>query len=57
MNLAPNFSVRPATRADAEAINDLICAVDVADYGEPDYSVDDLLSEWKRGGFELDRDT
>lgn len=54
--LVAGYTSRPPTTADAEAINELICAVDVADYGEPDYSVDDLFAEWRRAGFQLERD-
>lgn len=54
--LTAGYTSRPPTAADAEAINELICAVDVADYGEPDYSVDDLHADWQRKGFQLDRD-
>lgn len=43
--------------SDAEAINDLICQCDIADYGEPDFSVADLHSDWRREGFELERDS
>lgn len=54
--LVPGYTWRPPTAADAEAINELICTVDIADYGEPDYSVEDLHVDWRRKGFQLERD-
>ena len=34
---------------------DLICLCDIADYGEPDYSTEDVRSDWWRDGFDLAR--
>ena len=42
----------PATR-DAAAIADVVQALDVADFGEPDFSEQDLLDDWMRPRFEL----
>lgn len=46
----------PATR-DAAAIADVVQALDVADFGEPDFSEQDLLDDWMRPRFELLRDS
>lgn len=56
-NILPEgFTLRAPTLADVNAVNDLICACDAADYGEPDFTVDDVLADWRRGGFVLERD-
>ncbi len=53
----PNgLSARPPTADDAAAVNDLIRLCDTADFGEPDYTLDDVLSDWRRSGFQLERD-
>lgn len=54
--LPSGFSWCAPTVADAKAIVDLICLIDVFDYGEPDYSIEDLRAEWRRDEFQLDRD-
>lgn len=54
--LPEGFSLRAPTLSDVNAVNDLICACDAADYGEPDFTVDDVLADWRRGGFVLERD-
>jgi mycothiol synthase len=51
-----DFSIRPPTRADAEAIAELVIAFDVDEYGAPDFELDDLLSEWGSPGLDLERD-
>jgi mycothiol synthase len=51
-----DFSIRAPTRADAEAIADLVIAFDVDEYGAPDFELDDLLSEWGSPGLDLERD-
>jgi mycothiol synthase len=48
--------LRPPTEADAEAVAALVIAADVADLGEPDYSLEDLRDEWAASEFELARD-
>jgi ribosomal protein S18 acetylase RimI-like enzyme len=48
---------RPATRADAETVAELIIADDIAAMGEPDYSLEDLLAEWDEHGFDLAADS
>ena len=48
--------LRAATEADAPRAAELVIAVDVAELGEPDYSLEDLRDEWSEPGFELARD-
>ena len=55
--LPEGFSLRSAAPEDARAVADLICLCDIADYGEPDYSTEDVRSDWRRDGFDLARDT
>ncbi len=45
--------LRPPTREDAERVTEIVIARDVADFGEPDYSLEDLLDEWGAEGFDL----
>jgi mycothiol synthase len=47
---------RPPTREDARAVTELVIACDIEDVGEPDFELDDLLTDWNRPGFELERD-
>lgn len=54
--LPQGFTLRPVSAEDAERINQLICESDIADYGEPDFSVEDLHADWRRSGFQLERD-
>jgi mycothiol synthase len=48
--------LRPPTDADAQRAADIVIAVDIAEMGEPDYTVEDLRDEWNETGFERDRD-
>jgi mycothiol synthase len=50
------LSVRAPIRADAEAVTDLVVAVDVDEYGVPDFELDDLLSDWASPAFDLTQD-
>lgn len=54
--LPHGYALRAPTLNDAQAVTDLIGASDTADYGEPDYSVEDVRADWRRNGFELARD-
>lgn len=44
--------IRPPADADAEAIAKLVIAGDIADIGEPDYTLADLRDEWAAEGFD-----
>jgi mycothiol synthase len=48
--------LRAATPGDAQAAADLVMAVDLAELGEVDYSLEDLYDEWREPGFDLARD-
>ena len=48
--------LRPATEADAPRAAELVMAVDIAEVGEPDYSLQDLREEWAEPGFDLAQD-
>ena len=48
--------LRPPTRDDAQAVLAVVLARDVADVGEPDYTLEDLLDEWDAEGFDLAAD-
>jgi GNAT superfamily N-acetyltransferase len=56
MKLPEGYTARAPVPEDAQRITDLICACDVAEFGEPDFAVQDLETEWRRKGFELTRD-
>ena len=50
------FQLRPAQPADFQAVLDLIIAHDVAVLGFPDYTEDDLRTEWQKPRFNLATD-
>jgi mycothiol synthase len=54
--LPPDYIVRSPTMDDLETITQLIITCDIADFGEPDYSTEDLLVEWRRPSFDLTSD-
>jgi mycothiol synthase len=54
--LPQGYRVRAPTHDDAQSVTDLIALCDTADYGEPDLSVEDIRSDWRRDGFVLERD-
>lgn len=45
-NLPEDFTLRPPALEEAKAALDLISAAEVAEYGESDYSLEDLLDQW-----------
>lgn len=45
--LDPALATRPPTEADFDAVLALIVACDVADYGAPDYTAEDLRDDWR----------
>lgn len=51
-----DFTVRPPQPDEAQAVADLIIARDIAEFGEPDWSVEDTRADWARLGFDLARD-
>lgn len=54
--LPPGFTLRAPTPGDAQLVTDLISVCDIADYGEPGYSIEDVRHDWRRAGFQLERD-
>jgi len=48
--------VRPPDEADAASVLQVIVARDVADLGVPDFTLDDLRSDWATPGLELEHD-
>ena len=50
------MELRPPTDADLIAAHAVIVARDVADFGRPDYTVEDLREQWADGDFDLTRD-
>jgi GNAT superfamily N-acetyltransferase len=56
VELPTGYAVRPPNERDAEAVADVVVAEDVADFGEPSFTQEDLLDDWKRPRFLLHRD-
>ena len=50
------YSVRPPTEDDAPGVLALVVACDIEEFGEPDYSMGDVMDGWRRIGFDLGRD-
>jgi mycothiol synthase len=48
--------LRPPAPADAEAVTALVIAVDEAEVGEADYTLEDLREDWAAPGFDLAED-
>ncbi len=51
-----NLLARAPKIDDLEAVNELLVACDLADYGMPDRTKEDIRAEWCRPGFNLDTD-
>jgi mycothiol synthase len=50
------LTTRPPRPDEAQAVTDLVIACDVAEFGQPDFELDDLLTDWHMPGFDLARD-
>ena len=50
------FLVRPPEMDDLEAVHKLLEASDIADYGEPDITLDELRTEWQAPTFDMEND-
>lgn len=48
--------LRPPTQSDDEAVLAVLVARDVADFGAPDYTLEDLRDEWRASDFDLSAD-
>jgi len=56
MDLPPGYRLRAPRPRDAPEVAAVVVAHDIADFGEPDFSEHDLLDDWERPRFELERD-
>jgi ribosomal protein S18 acetylase RimI-like enzyme len=56
VELPTGYVVRHPASRDSGAVAEVVVAGDVADFGEPDFTEDDLLDDWSRPRFELDHD-
>jgi ribosomal protein S18 acetylase RimI-like enzyme len=54
--LPTGYVVRHPAARDSGAVAEVVIAGDVADFGEPDFTEDDLLDDWSRPRFALDQD-
>ena len=54
--LTEGYQVRRPTMDDVQAVSELINICDIAEYGEPDMTLDDLRTEWQAPSFDLDND-
>lgn len=57
MDLPAGHTCRPATHDDVRDIWSLVCAVDVEEFGDPDYDESDVRDDFARERFDLSRDT
>jgi mycothiol synthase len=57
MPLPEGYSVRPATRNDAEAITEMFIEQERLHNGEPESTVEDLYDDWSNPGVDMQRDT
>ena len=56
MELPTGYRLRSPRLRDAPEVAAVVVAHDIADFGEPDFSEHDLLDDWERPRFELERD-
>jgi len=54
--LPSDYVVRRPVAADAEGVLRVLIARDVADFGYPDFTLDDLHADWATPGLDLERD-
>lgn len=54
--LPPGYRLRAPRPRDATAVAAVVVAHDINDFGEPDFTESDLLDDWERPRFALDRD-
>jgi len=47
INLPPGYFARPATMDDVSAVTELLNAAEVAEWGEPDFTEDELRDDWE----------
>ncbi len=56
MELPTGYRLRHPRPRDAPEVAAVVVAHDIADFGEPDFSEHDLLDDWERPRFDLERD-
>ena len=56
MELPTGYRLRAPRPRDAPEVAAVVVAHDIADFGEPDFSEEDLLDDWERPRFDLERD-
>jgi mycothiol synthase len=56
VELPTGYIVRQPAERDSKPIADVVVAGDVADFGEPDFTEDDLIDDWSRPRFTLETD-
>jgi mycothiol synthase len=56
MELPTGYALRSPTERDCRAVAEVVTAEDVADFGEPSFTEEDLLDDWKRPRFRLAED-
>ena len=56
MELPTGYRLRHPRPRDAPEVAAVVVAHDIADFGEPDFSEHDLLDDWARPRFDLERD-
>jgi len=54
--LSEGYQVRRPTMDDVRTVGELLNVCDIAEYGEPDVTLDDLRTEWQAPTFHLDTD-
>src|SRR4051794_40374120 len=54
--LPEGYELRRPTMDDVKAVSDLLDVCDIAEYGEPDFTLDDLRTGWQTPTFHLDSD-
>jgi mycothiol synthase len=50
------MTTRAPREDEARAITELVIACDIDEFGAPDFELDDLLTEWRMPGFDLEKD-
>lgn len=56
VELPTGYVVRHPSERDSGSVAEVVVAGDIADFGEPDFTEDDLLDDWARPRFALDHD-
>lgn len=54
--LPPGYALRAPEMGEIEHVLDLITVCDIAEFGLPDYSLEELRTEWTKPGIDLSRD-